>query len=181
VFHNVYDKLRVAVPGQVTNGVVPGTFDLGLTFQNRMTGDSAGAEIAATWQLVPSWRLYGAYTYLDAHLHAGPGIAASTELTAQQSPRNQVYLQSSWNLAHRVEVDLIGRGVGELAGFDPVVPRYGSADARVAWQPTGKLTLAVVGQNLLERRHLEFGTERLLASLRVEIERSVYTTLTWRF
>jgi len=184
-FYNVYDKLTVVVPGAAMPGAAQGTFDLPLVFENRMKGETYGAELAATWQLTDSWRLYGAYAFLAMRLHAAPSlpasVAASAEMAEGQSPQNQVYLQSSWNLLRRLEVDLIGRVVDRLAGFDPAVERYGSLDARVSWGVRTNVELAIVGQNLLEEHHTEFGTSPLLRSLSPEVERGVYGHVTWRF
>ena len=57
------------------------------------------------------------------------------------------------------------------------VPSYVTADVRLAWQPTKQLELAVVGQNLLDSRHPEFGTGRT----RHEIQHGVYGKVTYRF
>ena len=43
------------------------------------------------------------------------------------------------------------------------------------------MELAIVGQNLLDERHPEFGTSPLIRSPQVEVERSIYgkVTITW--
>jgi hypothetical protein len=43
------------------------------------------------------------------------------------------------------------------------------------------LEFTIVGQNVLDRHHPEFGTAPLLRSLLVEIERSVYGKVRWSF
>ncbi|MGH9198582.1 MAG: TonB-dependent receptor plug domain-containing protein, partial [Acidimicrobiia bacterium] len=103
VFHNLYDKLRVVVPRGATPGAVPGTFDLPLSFQNRMKGQTSGAEVAATWQPTERWRLYGAYSFLDMQLRVDPGFPTSAEVAEAQSPRHQVYLHSSWKVLQPLE------------------------------------------------------------------------------
>jgi iron complex outermembrane receptor protein len=114
-------------------------------------------------------------------LHRDQGLAASAEAAKGQSPRQQVYLQSSWDLPRHLEFDLIGRFVDRLPGFDPVVESYLSVDARVSWRPRKNVEIAVVGQNLLDNHHPESGTAPLLRSLLVEIKRGVYVKATWRF
>ena len=74
-----------------------------------------------------------------------------------------------------MELDCDFRYVDRLANQN--VPSYVSADVRLGWQPTKHLELAVVGQNLLDSRHPEFGT----GPTRHEIQRSVYGKVTWRF
>lgn len=51
----------------------------------------------------------------------------------------------------------------------------GELDLRLAWRPIPKLEFAIVGQNLVQDHHAEFGA---LAG-RQEIERSVYGKITY--
>ena len=79
------------------------------------------------------------------------------------------------DLPHRTAVDLNLRWVDDLPNF--VVPSYTSLDLRLAWEPTQHVELAIVGQNLLEKQHAEFGAP----STRREIQRGVYVKATCRF
>jgi iron complex outermembrane receptor protein len=181
LFYNDYDRLNVVVPGATMTNAA-GTVILPLIRAYRMTAEAYGVELAATWQLTDWWRLAGAYTFLELHLHRDPGqpaIPASVEGPEGQSPQNQLYLQSSWNAPGGLQFDLIGRYVDRLPGFTPVVESYLSLDVRLAWRPRKDLEIAVVGQNLLDPHHAEFGTSPLLRSPRVELERGVYGSLTY--
>ena len=91
------------------------------------------------------------------------------------SPRHQFFVRSSFTLPREVALDLTVRYVGEL--LNQQVPAYTTADARLAWQPTSALELAVVGQNLLDPRHPEFGAP----ASRREVERSLYGKVTCSF
>lgn len=181
LFYDVHDNLRVTRVNSglnVTNQGVPLT---ALQFDNGLEGDVYGAEVAATWRAMDWWRLYAAYSYVKMDLN---GNAAEGK-----DPNHQVYLQSTWDLPANVEFDLIGRFVAELSGFNPggvpgfsdTVNNYFALDARVAWHPKDNLTLEIVGQNLLDNRHQEFGTNPFVLSAPVEIERSVYAKVTWAF
>ena len=75
----------------------------------------------------------------------------------------------------------MGRYLGALTGFTREIPAYVALDARVAWRPRANLEIAVVGQNLLDDHHPEFGPSALIASPNVEIRRNVYGKVTWRF
>jgi iron complex outermembrane receptor protein len=90
-------------------------------------------------------------------------------------PQNQFVLQSIMNLPANFEFDLTGRYVDALPA--PHVPAYFTFDARLAWHYKNKLEIAMVGQNLWDNQHPEFGT----AGSRQEIPRSVYGKVTWRF
>jgi iron complex outermembrane receptor protein len=181
LFYHDYDNLNVVVPGSTMTNAA-GTLILPLDRANRMTAETYGLEVAATWQLTDWWRLYGAYAFLKMNLHRDtgqPSVPAGVEAPEGQSPQNQFYLQSSWNAPRDLQLDLIGRYVDRLPGFAPAVESYLSLDARLAWRPRKNLELAVVGQNLLDSHHAEFGTSPLLRSPRVEIQRGVYGSITY--
>lgn len=184
-FFNVYDNLRTASATGPAMAVPPSTF-IPLAFQNRMDGESYGVELTGNLKLTESWRLYGQYSFLRMQLHADSSLSASTRASAEaaerQSPRNQVYLWSSWDLSEQWQFDLMGRYVDHLSGFaagasDTPVPSYIEMDARLGWMPRKNLTLAVVGQNLLNNHHLEFGSNPLVGRPLVQAQRGVYGTV----
>jgi iron complex outermembrane receptor protein len=53
-------------------------------------------------------------------------------------------------------------------------------DIRLSWQPRSNIELSLVGQNLVEPRHLEFAPTQVITPQR-EVERSFYGQITWRF
>ena len=79
------------------------------------------------------------------------------------------------DLPGHLEWDLGIRYVDALPA--PRVPAYVELETRLGWKPIKNLELAIVGQNLLDNQHPEFGA---LAS-RQEIERSFYGQVTWSF
>lgn len=178
-FYSVYDSLRTAAVTGAPIADPPSTF-IPLNFQNRMDGESYGVELTGNLKLTDWWRLYGQYSFLRMQLHA-PSVR-SAEAAERQSPRNQVYLWSSWDLSEQWQFDVMGRYVDHLSGFgagaaDTPVPSYIEMDVRLGWMPNKNLTLAVVGQNLLDGKHLEFGTNPLVGRPLVEAERGVYGTV----
>jgi iron complex outermembrane receptor protein len=187
-FYNAYDRLRVVVPSAPRPGPAPGLLDLPLSFQNRMKGETYGAELATSWRVARRWRLRGAGTLLEMDLRADPSLPAGTRGSAEalegQSPKLQVHVQSSWDLPGRVELDLIGRFVDRLHGFNPsgvgggdVIDDYVSLDMRVGWRPRPRLELDLVGQNLLDGHRPETGTAQFLRTAPVEIRRGFYGTV----
>ena len=54
---------------------------------------------------------------------------------------------------------------------------YSTGDARIGWNLSRQLELSLVGQNLFQPSHFEYGGD---AFGLVGIERSVYAKLTWR-
>jgi iron complex outermembrane receptor protein len=168
-FFNSYDDLRSAEPG-------PPPFGIPLTFGNGVEGHSYGMELAAMYQVSQEWRLRGGYTLLKKSLHLKPG---SQDLNGgsveSDDPQNQLMIQSLLNLPGNVELDGVARYVDTLP--DPHVSAYVSLDVRLAWNPSKRLELSLVGQNLLDDRHPEFVPTS--PSPR-EIERSVYGRVVWR-
>ena len=118
----------------------------------------------------------GGYTFLYKRTHVKPGASDINRGRAEgNDPQNQFLLQSMVDLPHQIELDWVLRYVDTLP--QPKVSSYFSLDARLSWRPVHNLELAIVGQNLLDKRHAEFGA----AAARQEIERSVYGKVTWRF
>ncbi|MDZ7615376.1 MAG: TonB-dependent receptor, partial [Patescibacteria group bacterium] len=148
-----------------------------ISLDNVQAGTVYGAELGATWAIRPSWRLRGAYTYLlmDLQPVAGQGADASEN---GQSPRNQVYFQSGWDLGKNWELDVIGRYADELPFYG--VPSYIVGDIRLAWRSKKHLELSVVGRNLLKGPHTEYGDDRNLGTLHTQVRPEVYGQVIWR-
>jgi len=87
-------------------------------------------------------------------------------------------LRSTMDLKKNVELDLWGRYVGRLT--EQNVDSYITMDARLAWRPSKKLELAVVGQNLFDKSHPEFEPQ-FLQTIPTEVERGVYFKISLSF
>jgi len=178
LFYNVYEDLR----SRRLVGTIPGPPEIPLfTLFNDSRGDVYGVELACKYEVTPRWKLTGWYTFLQLALKTPPfppqGVDAAAVVEGS-SPQNQVFLMSSWDLGHRVEFDLMSRYVDSLPGQS--VPEYISLDLRLGWRPSDELELSVVGQNLLDSKHLEFGNVDAKPVPLVEVQRGVYGYLTWR-
>ena len=144
-----------------------------LTIENGAQGRSWGVELSGTWQPADWLRLRGGYNHIEKDLESKPGHVAAANVLASlgHDPRDQVSVQVMMELRPGLQCDLTARYVSALP--DPTVPAYLAADLRVAWT-VGRWEWSVVGQNLGDRRHPEFGTFQ-------EIPRSVHGTIVWRF
>jgi iron complex outermembrane receptor protein len=163
-FYNSYDKLR--------------SLELGspVILANGLDGNSRGVEASATVLARGWWRLSGGYTFLRLELEAEPGSSDTTQAKqAGDSPRHQWFLRSSMTLPHGLALDVGVRSVGELP--NQRIPGYVACDGRVGWQPTRAVEIALVGSNLFDPQHPEFGTP----ASRREVERSLYGKVTCRF
>ena len=168
-FFNDYDDLRsvepiAGAPGQtiILNGLRAKTY---------------GVELSVAWQATDSWRLRGGYTYFHKRIHFGGSQDVNRGRSEGNDPHHQFLMQSMINLPANLEFDSVLRYVDNLNQRGPLVPSYVALDLRLGWRPTPNWEFAVVGQNLLDRRHPEFGA----AATRQEIPRSVYGKITWRF
>lgn len=168
-FYNVYDNLP--------------TFEEGELFtENKMDGEAYGLEISANWNVTDYWKLTAGYTYLKMHLRFDEtssdtrGFGVDEE--EGQNPRNQAQLLSYLDLPYGMEFDTFLYYVDHLGTFVDI-PSYLRLDARLGWKPTESLDLSIGIRNMLDGEHLEFGLNP--SSFGIEVERSVYGSITWRF
>ncbi len=93
-------------------------------------------------------------------------------------PKNILFAQSAWTFNPAWELDFNLRYVDSVPALD--VPSYITSDVRLAWTPRTRLELAVVGQNLFDRNHLQF-RDAFNTVEATEVRRGVYGTFTWWF
>ena len=163
LFQQRYDRLRSGSP------TVPATL------VNQIEGPVNGIEAWGTWQAARSWRLSAGLVALREHLASTRGVPDPGGLASLgNDPRLQWNLRSSHNIGSRGEFDLIVRHVGRLPS--PLVESYTAVDARFAWRVSDDLDIAVMAQNLLDPRHVEFNAVNVAS----QIERRVFVKATWR-
>ena len=80
------------------------------------------------------------------------------------------------NLPLRLEFDSFLRYVAQLP--HPLVPGYHVMDVRLGWNPNANVELSLVGRNLLDRQHPEFGAQTTTSR---EMQRGILGKITWRF
>ncbi|WP_183359052.1 TonB-dependent receptor plug domain-containing protein [Geomonas limicola] len=171
-YHNIVGNRFGAVVTSGNQQLLPDNF------VNLGSIDSTGGEVSLQWQPQDWWKLKGGYALLRVFGEAPQGNPGS-----KASPEHQATLRSLMSLGKWVDLDLWGRYVGgnyyQLQQENVRIPAYLTLDARLAWRPAPGWELALVGQNLLERRHLETVTDQTLA--RHEMARSLYGKVTWDF
>jgi iron complex outermembrane receptor protein len=117
-------------------------------------------------------------------LHLATGSTDTTTLADEgRSPRDAFSIRSSHNFGPKVEGDLWLRYVGGLSSFQDMgfdTDSYYALDARIAWKPKKDLEVSLVGQNLLQSTHLEFGPD-IMGTLPTQVERGAYGKVTWKF
>lgn len=176
-FYNRYSNIIVASSGTPFVDGMQITVPLSLT---NLSSDyvSRGGEISLQWQPLEWWKLKGGYAYIR---FSGDGIKDSQAIKA--TPSHQATLRSMMALGRDVDFDIWTRYVGDnrypLVTGSVEIPAYVTVDVRLAWRPLAGLELSLVGQNLLDRRHLETVSDFTVA--RHEVERTIYGKVTWNF
>jgi iron complex outermembrane recepter protein len=148
-----------------------------LLTSNGIRGTTKGFEVTPDWKPVSWWELKTSYSHLEIHMADGPGSNDPTSVAGYEgsSPKHQVVIQSFVKLPKKLEFDQTYRYVSALAA--QTVNSYSTGDAHLRWQTTPQLELSVVGQNLFQPEHSEFGGD---PGPLIGIKRSVYAKITWR-
>jgi len=177
-YYNNYDDL-LSVENQVPfveDDPGPPHLVLPLYLRNGILAITRGVEISPVWRPVPWWQLKGSYSYM--HLTARNKATSDDASTVKQlegdSPQHTVSVQSFLDLSKYFQFDLDFRYVSALP--DQKVAAYSTADARLGWRVRKSLDLSLVGQNLFQPRHAEYGGD---PGPLVEIRRGAYVRLTW--
>lgn len=159
-FYNFYDKLRSL------DQVGPNDYILA----NNVDGEVRGVELNVDYTPARWWRLRGGYTYLHKELWRRGGVGMTSSVRDGNDPEHQFTFHSIVDLTSNMQLDISGRYADALPS--PAVPAYFALDARLAWEYKD-LEIALVGQNLIEPQHREFGLR--------EIPRAVYGMVALRF
>ena len=189
-FYNDYENLRSIVADlnpDDTLALVPSTDPLPFHLKqisrgtNQGEGTAWGAEVGADYVVNDTWRLRAGYSYLQLDIDE-PANALDTGVETS-SPHNRAFLRSLATLPGGIEFDTTLRYVDSLStvsrGVRTRVSSYVTADVRVAYELMDGLEISIVGQNLLEAEHPEFGESPFAGGAPTEVERSVYGRIVW--
>ena len=180
-FYNVYHDLQNYGALSLAASATPPPLHLNIMvpFANGIEGHTIGAEVAPDWQITHWWRVRGSYSYLHMALRDAPGFTEDTGMLlgtyAGSSPQHSVVLQSLLSLPKRFDLDASYRYVSKLPAQN--VRAYQTGDVRLGWHFAEHVEFSVVGQNLLQPYHAEFGGD---PGPLVEVKRSIYGKVTWR-
>jgi iron complex outermembrane receptor protein len=170
-YYNDYDRIRSIEP---VNPPAP----VPLVFRNGQEGESYGAEVSAEYQVTDTWKLRAVLSELRLQVRPKPGsLDTSFGQGEAADSKHHLLVRSSWDLTRAVQLDATYRYVSRVENPSVEVPGYSELDLRLAWRPSTRWEIAVVGQNLLHRRHAELG----VVSVRQEIARSIEARIAWRY
>jgi len=169
LFYNEYDNLFAREND-------PDVFNT--TYFNKLYGETYGGEITAHWQVKDNWKLDAGYSFLRMMIHTDKSSTNTTraEKVERHSPQNIFHINSQMNLSESLELNSTLYYVDNIMFYQ--VPSYFRLDTGMTWHVNKDVDFAVVGQNLLDRSHLEFGDGGVIAT---EVQRGVYAKLTCRF
>lgn len=178
LFHNRYDDLLSVDSGpvQVETTPQPAHLVLPLFLRNGIQANSTGGEVSTLWDLRSWLRLRASYSliHLDAKRARSSNDASTVRQLEGDTPQHKVVIQPSFTLPRKFELDLAYRYVSSVPNQG--APAYSTADVRLGRRVGDHLEFNVVGQNLLQPRHVEYGGA---PGPLVGIRRSGYLALTW--
>jgi hypothetical protein len=112
--------------------------------------------------------------FIDAKRRAVSNDVSTVRQLEGDSPSHVGFLESSLKLPKRFDLKLTYRAVSAIR--NQRIPGYSTGDARIAWRARGPWELEVVGQNLLQPWHFEYGGP---PGGPIGIKRSFYGGITW--
>jgi iron complex outermembrane receptor protein len=168
-YYSDYSNLKTSEP----NPLPPG---LPLLIRNEREAEIYGGELSMTFQATDIWRLSANYHYLHEEFRLKPGSRDTTAAALDANdPSHIATLQSSLTLRRNIDFDWTLHYVSRPP--NPTFPAYFNLNARLAYRPRENWEISIVGQNLLDKRHPEFGG----GATQTQVQRGFYGQLTYRF
>jgi iron complex outermembrane receptor protein len=164
----------VTVAGGVTTSTI--------LYENQIAGHTSGFEFAPQLAITRWWHLNSSYSFVSSNFGAnGPtsNISSTGSVSTYEgsTPKHLVSVQSKLNLPMRFEFDQIYRFASALPAQK--VKAYQTMDLVIA-RPIGRqFSLKIVGQDLFQPYHYEWGTGDPTQQP-VGIYRAAYVQLSFR-
>ena len=163
VFRSDYRRLQSFGAAVTTFETTPPPPHLLLTipYENAISGSANGFEIAPVWQTASWWRLTGSYSFVAVDVRAkGPtsdiSATGSVRTYERSTPQHEFEIHSAIDFSKRVEFDQVIRYASALPAQN--VQAYETADVRLGWNAPSNVRVALVGRNLFQPQHPEWGT-----------------------
>ncbi|HEY8572547.1 TonB-dependent receptor plug domain-containing protein [Phenylobacterium sp.] len=172
LFYHDYDQLR-------TNEFSGPGGQLPIFVGNTLEGETYGLEAWADIQVADWWRVSVGGAVLEKHFRLKPGSLDISQFEATGAdPGYWAKARSHFRITERLSLDVGARIYDEVPRLNIAqyvgTRGYVEAGARLAWQVTDQLELAVTGLNLLHDQHPEASEAR-----RTEVPRSAFISLRW--
>jgi iron complex outermembrane recepter protein len=179
-FVSRYDNLKTSEPLAPRLEQLPAPVHLFIPVQfgNLLEATASGVEVAVHWAVTGWWRLDGGYSsfHLTPRLSAASGDATAASFDGN-APGAQWQARSICSLARGIELDALLFHAGALPNLG--VAAYTRADVRLQVPVARGLFLSLVGQNLFDPEHAEYGGVGAIVTPTL-IPRSASLSLVWR-
>lgn len=181
VFYNDYDRLASLELDTPFVDPQSGMTIIPVLNRNLTEARSRGAELLAEWQPTQAWRLAASYAALDLELES-PGLDVNRGTWFDgATPRGQFSLRSQFGFSDRVEFGAQFRHHTRVrrTPLDPTgagVGAYSSLDLRLGWRVSPEWQISLMGQNLLDEEHVEYGG----ITIRGAMERTAFLKAEWQ-
>ncbi|ANE54823.1 TonB-dependent siderophore receptor [Methylomonas sp. DH-1] len=176
-FYNNYSTPRSYQPGAIDTSQLPAYLRQPFYIDNGGAGRTYGIETSVVMKMLGWWRWDVSYSALKSELSSNAYYREAI------SPQHKLSLRAALNPVSDVTLDAWLRYVDNASAFTLAGPAYirsyTTLDLRLGWKLNRAVELALVGQNLLDNRHLEYIQESF--TLPTEVQRGVYGKITWEF
>jgi len=177
LYYNVYDDLRTLEPSSPQ--LKKGYFIIPVQADNKMRGRSYGAEIAATWQALPRWRLQATGSHLRLNLTPEKSSRDTvSEKDEDLSSQNLFTLRSLYSITPALELDVSLYFADSIERLNN--PSSADLTVRLGWKPFKNLILEGIGYNLIDNKHKGFRDE-IYAYSQNRVRRAFYCRITVEF
>jgi iron complex outermembrane receptor protein len=182
VFYNRYRDLTSVEPGTMGVETNPAPMHLLVpeSFGNGLYGEAHGIELFANWKVASFWTLSPGYTFFSMHLHTFAGSQDFTDAAGTEggSPDHKAQLRSSVSLPWHLQWNASAYFVNRLPAVS--IPSYTRVDTNLIWNVAERLSMSVVGQNLLKDLHPEYAGPDSTEQPGL-MRRGAYAKITWSF
>ena len=180
VYYNEYGGQQTVEPAAefLETSPLPAHLVMPVTYANLMYGEAHGLEISANWKVTNRWTVSPSYDFERFHMHVSPASQdiQSVIETEESDPHVHARLRSHVDLWKSLAWDASAYFVDRITFQN--VPSYTRLDSGLTWKWRENVSLSLVGQNLVDDRHLEFVESGNESSL---VKRSVYLRAAWKF
>jgi iron complex outermembrane receptor protein len=173
-----YDQLRGAA--MTTPQIIAGPYVLVQVPENNAnSADAHGLEISLDWRPRPDWRLQANYSWIDLDIKTASLVGQTQSGYTGTTPSQQFSLRSSLDITPTLQGDAWLRHVSRIDNSQVAIPAFTTLDLRLSWQASKKLEVSLVGQNLLDSAHPEYGSG-FVRSTPSEVQRGFYVKADWK-
>ena len=182
VFYNRYRDVDSVEPGAtiVETSPAPAHLLIPSYLGNGLHGETHGIELFANWKATNFWTLSPGYSFFSMHLHPFAGSQDLTDSAGDEggTPDHQAQLRSSVRLPWNLQWNASAYFVNRLPAVS--VPAYTRLDTVLIWHAGERVSVRVVGQNLLKNVHPEYAGPSSSVQSGM-IKRDAYAQITWSF